>query len=81
MIYLYEKDSNRLLGSINEAQLQVLIEQLEEEWGEDQDYAITPLLVEMFENENVDQELVSLLKEALGNKPEVEVIWKRQENN
>lgn len=81
MIYLYEKESNRLLGSINEAQLQFLIEQLEEEWDEDQDYAITPLLVEMFENEKVDPELVSLLKEALGNKTEIEVIWKRKENN
>ncbi|MBI5951487.1 MAG: galactosyldiacylglycerol synthase [Chloroflexi bacterium] len=81
MIYLYEKESNKLLGEISEAQLQFLVEQLEEEWMEDQDYAITPLLVEVFENEKADAKLISLLREALGGKGEVEVAWRRQEAN
>ena len=80
MICLYEKGSNRLLGTIGEAQLQFLIDQLEEEWIEDQDYAITPLLVEMFQNENVDKEIITLLNDALGSNEEVEVVWKRQES-
>jgi hypothetical protein len=81
MIYLYEKESNKLLGEISEAQLQFLVDQLEEEWIEDQDYAITPLLVEVFENEKADAELIFLLKEALGGKEEVEVVWRKQEGN
>ncbi|MBL8079807.1 MAG: hypothetical protein JNM55_17700 [Anaerolineales bacterium] len=80
MICLYEKGYNRLLGTISEAQLQFLIDQLEEEWIEDQDYAITPLLVEMFENEKADKEIIALLNDALGSKEEVEVVWKRQES-
>ena len=47
MIHLREKDTNVPLGSISEEQLQFLIDQLEEEWAEDHDYSITPLLIDL----------------------------------
>jgi len=49
MINLFEKDTKKPLGQISEAQLQYLIDHLEEEGTEDQDYAVTPLLLEYFE--------------------------------
>src|SRR5688572_27787645 len=58
MINLHEKGSNKPLGSISEAQLQFLIDRLEEEWLEDHDYAITSLVVDSFEAEGADPALV-----------------------
>ena len=77
MINLREKDTNRALGQISEDQLQYLIDNLEEEWLEDQDYAITPLLLEYFEGQGADAELVSLLRDALGGRDEIEIVWSK----
>jgi processive 1,2-diacylglycerol beta-glucosyltransferase len=75
MIELLEKDTNRSLGFITETQLQFLIDQLEEESIEDQDYSITTLLLDVFESENADPELVSILRNALGGRDEVVIVW------
>jgi hypothetical protein len=77
MIHLHEKDTNIPLGTITEGQLQFLIDQLEEEWESDQDYSITPLLIQAFEAANADPELISLLKDALGERDEVIIVWSR----
>jgi len=75
MINLYEKDTNKSLGQISEAQLQYLIDHLEEEGSEDQDYAVTPLLLEYFEGLGADPSLISLLRDALGGREEIEIVW------
>lgn len=77
MINLHEKETNKPLGQISEEQLQYLIDNLEEEWLEDQDYAITPLLLEYFESQGADTELVSLLRDALGGREEIEIVWSK----
>jgi processive 1,2-diacylglycerol beta-glucosyltransferase len=77
MINLYEKDTNKPLGQISEAQLQYLIDHLEEEGSEDQDYAVTPLLLEYFEGLGADPSLISLLKDALGGREEIEIVWSK----
>jgi hypothetical protein len=77
MITLTEKGTNKPLGQISEAQLQYLIDNLEEEWLEDQDYAITPLLLQNFEEKGADAEWVSLLRNALGEREEIEIVWSR----
>ena len=77
MINLREKGTDKPLGQISEEQLQYLIDHLEEEWLEDQDYAITPLLLQVFEEQGADPALVSLLREALGSRAEIEIVWSR----
>jgi processive 1,2-diacylglycerol beta-glucosyltransferase len=77
MISLKEKGSNRPLGTITEAQLKFLVDQLEEEWLEDQDYTITTMLIEYFEGQGADPALISLLKDALAGRDEVEIVWSR----
>jgi processive 1,2-diacylglycerol beta-glucosyltransferase len=77
MIHLREKDTNLPLGSISEEQLQFLIDQLEEEWLEDQDYSITSMLMRSFEGGGADPELISILKDALGDRDEVIIVWSR----
>jgi hypothetical protein len=77
MINLTEKDTNKPLGQISEEQLQYLIDNLEEEWVEDQDYAITPLLLEYFEGKGADAGLVSILRDALAGRDEIEIVWSK----
>jgi uncharacterized protein YihD (DUF1040 family) len=77
MINLREKGTDKPLGQISEEQLQYLIDHLEEEWPEDQDYAITPLLLQVFDEQGADPTLVSLLRDALGGRDEMEIVWSR----
>ncbi len=77
MIHLHEKGTNKPLGSISEVQLQFLVDHLEEEWSEDHDYAITSMLLDSFEGEGADPELVSLLRNALGGQGEIEIVWSK----
>ena len=77
MINLTEKDTSKPLGQISEEQLQYLIDNLEEEWLEDQDYAITPLLLQYFEGKGADTGLVSILRDALAGRDEIEIVWSK----
>jgi processive 1,2-diacylglycerol beta-glucosyltransferase len=77
MINLREKGTDTPIGNISEEQLKYLIDQLEEEWLEDKDYAITPLLLDAFEAGGADPELVKLLRDALGDRGEIEIVWSR----
>ncbi len=75
MISLHDKDSGRLIGTISELQLQFLVDELEEEGVDDQDYAITPLLLDLWDKEKKHPELVALLRNALGNRDEMNLAW------
>ena len=77
MIKLREKGSDAPIGEISEDQLQFLIDQLEEEDLEDRDYAITPMLLQAFELEGADPELVATLTAALGDRETIEIVWNR----
>jgi hypothetical protein len=77
MVTITDKDTNKPLGTITEKQLQFLVNQLEEEWPEDQDYAISSMLLDLFEGENADPQLVSLLRNALGDKEEINIVWSK----
>ncbi len=78
MIELREKGSETRIGEVSDEQLQFLIDQLEEEDLEDHDYAITPMLLQMFEVEGADDSLVSLLREALGDRATIEIVWTKK---
>jgi hypothetical protein len=75
MIKIFNKDTNEFLGTINEEQLQFLVDQLEEEGIEDQDYAITPMLLAFFEGLEADKDLIKLLRNGLGEKEEMNMRW------
>jgi len=77
MISITEKGTNKPLGQVTEEQLQYLIDTLEEEWLEDQDYAITPLTLEYLEGLGADPELISMLRDALAGREVIEIIWGR----
>jgi processive 1,2-diacylglycerol beta-glucosyltransferase len=73
MIELRDKRTDALLGTISQAQLQFLIDQLEEEDIEDQDYYINLATLDMFERAGADQELLELLRQGLGTRKDMEV--------
>jgi processive 1,2-diacylglycerol beta-glucosyltransferase len=78
MIKLYEKDIRVFLGTITEAQLQFLIDQLEEESTEDTDYYINQATLDLFEDIGADADLLALLRQALGTREDIEIQWVRE---
>lgn len=75
MIKLYNNETEELIGTISEAQLQFLEDQLEEESLEDQDYEIEAMTLAYFEEQGIDQQLLSLLRQALGDKEQLIIRW------
>ena len=77
MVELRDKETNRVVGSITEDQLQFLIDQLEEESVEDSDYYIDGPTLEMFAEKGIDSQLLVLLRNALGDRDGMEIEWRR----
>ena len=77
MIQLHDKDTGAWIGTISEDNLQFLVDQLEEESGDDQDYYINEATLDVFEESGADKALVSLLRGALNGRTEMEVRWSR----
>jgi processive 1,2-diacylglycerol beta-glucosyltransferase len=77
MVTLYDNDTGRALGTISDAQLQFLMDQLEEESSEDQDYYLTADTLEMLEKQGADAELIATLRTALGERADLEIRWAR----
>lgn len=74
-IELYDNDTDNHLGSIPHAQLRVLQRTLEEESDEDQDYWINSTTIDLLKENGAHQDLVNLLREALGERRGFEVRW------
>ncbi len=75
MIRLYDKESDTLIGTITAQDLQFLIDQLEEEDSEDQDYYIDRASLVWFEEQDADPVLLTLLREALGDRQGMDIRW------
>jgi hypothetical protein len=78
MIDLYNATANQLLGSITEADLQVLVDKLEEESSEDRDYYIDTATIDYLADGRATDHLVHLLRTAVGSSKGVEIRWQRR---
>lgn len=76
MVALSLKDGGAFLGTIDETDLQLLIDQLEEEDENDTDYYVSPMTIEILEQGGASPGLIRILKRAVGNSEGVEVVWK-----
>jgi hypothetical protein len=74
---LYIKDSGKLLGDVTEAQVQELVDLLEEEDAQDQDYYIDRDILAYLEEEGADKDLLALLRPHVGEADGIEIEWKR----
>ncbi len=77
MIRLRDKETGTELGSITEEELQFLIDNLEEEWEEDQDYYLNRQTLEMLKGRGASPTLVRTLEGAMGDRDDLEVEWSR----
>jgi hypothetical protein len=78
MIDVYDNGTNQLLGSITEADLQVLVDAFEEESAEDQDYFIDAATIDLIADGRATEHLVALLRAALGSAEGVDIRWERR---
>lgn len=75
MITLFDVKGDAKIGEITQEQLQFLIDQLVEEHDEDQDYYINPSTLDMFEEASGDAGLISMLRDALGDREDMDIRW------
>jgi hypothetical protein len=75
VITLSLKDGGDVIGTVDEDDLQMLIDQLVEEDEEDTDYYITPMTIDLLEESGASAELVSMLREAVGDSEGVDIAW------
>jgi hypothetical protein len=78
MIDVYKNDTNELVGSITEADLQVLVDHLEEESSEDRDYFIDQATLDVIGDGQATEHLMGVLRKALGNADGVDIRWQRR---
>ena len=78
MIDLYNASTNELIGNITDADLQVLIDRLEEESVEDKDYFIDRATIDFLADGRATDHLVGLLRRALGSSDGVDIRWQRR---
>ena len=77
MITLTAKDSGTVIGTITEAELQLLVDQFEEESSTDRDYYIDEQTVQMLEENGATPALAALLRKAIGGGDGVDIVWAR----
>jgi len=78
MIDLYNATANQLLGSITESDLKVLVDALEEEGIQDQDYYIDTATIDVIADGKATEHLVGLLRKAVGAGDGVDIRWQRR---
>ena len=75
MITLKNKDTQQVIGILTPAQLQFLMDRLEEESSTDQDYWLNRTELEILKEEGAEMDLITLLEKAMGEGDEIEVEW------
>ncbi|MEP6571193.1 MAG: galactosyldiacylglycerol synthase [Gemmatimonadota bacterium] len=74
---LLQSGTARVLGTITDAQFEMLAGELEEESAEDKDYYIDSDTVDMLAEDGIDPDLVTVLRTALAGGEGIEITWKR----
>jgi hypothetical protein len=72
---LFRLDTGATIGNITDVQLAFLVEQLEEEHEEDQDYFIDRDTLELLSDNGADPELVGMLEKGIGDDDEMDIAW------
>jgi hypothetical protein len=79
MIHLFNTETNAMVGSITEAELKFLVDNLEETSLEDRDYYINQATIDLLaEDGGATDHLLAVLRGALGSAEGVELRWQKQ---
>jgi len=74
---LYNKKTNALLGAVSDADVQCLIDVLEEEDRKDVDYFVDLDTVDILEDNGASATLVQMLRAAIGASEGVDIRWSK----
>ena len=77
MIDLYIKGTNNLLGSISEAELKYLIDNLEETSSDDRDYFVDQATIDFLADGRASDHLVQVLRKGVGSGDGVDIEWRK----
>ena len=72
---LIRLDTGNDIGNLSDAQLKFLVDQLEEEHEEDQDYFIDRDTLELLSDNGADPELLAMLEKAIGDDDSMNIAW------
>ena len=75
MIVIKDSDTDGVIGMVSEADLQFIIDQLEEESEEDQDYWVDRDTLALLADHGAPAELTAMLETAIGERDGVEIVW------
>ena len=75
MIDLYDSATGQLIGAITEAELRLLVDTLEKESLQDQDYYIDSATIDLLADGKATDHLLQLLRAAVGTQEGVEIRW------
>jgi hypothetical protein len=78
MITLYDAGSGAKVGRITEAQLQAMIDWMEEESEDDRDYFISSEELELMAEDGVDPTLIDVLRQALAGREEMDIRYTKE---
>jgi hypothetical protein len=69
-------DTDDDIGTINDAQLKFLVEQLQEDREADEDhFVVTQDTLELLSDNGADPELLALLEKGLGDDDQMDIAW------
>jgi hypothetical protein len=74
---LFNKQSGALLGELTEADVQCLIDVLEEEDTHDVDYFVDLATVDILEDNGASLDLAQMLRAAIGASEGIDVRWEK----
>ena len=77
MYKLTNKTTEQIIGTISGEQMQFLANHLEEESLNDKDYWLHKSLLNTFQENDADPELILLLTAAFGENEELEIVWEK----
>lgn len=75
MIDLHDRDTGTLIATISEEELALLVRELEEESGDDQDYFIDMGTLHLLKDAGAPTSLLHVLGQAIGERDGMEIVW------
>jgi len=72
---LIRLDSGDEIGTITDVQLKFLVDQLEEDDADDQEYFINRDTLELLSDNGADPELLAIIEKAMGADDEIDIAW------
>jgi hypothetical protein len=75
---LYIKDTGKLIGDLTQPQVQSLVDLLEEEDADDQDYYVDRDMLEYMRGEGADAGLIEMLSRHVTEDDGIEIEWREE---